>query len=380
MVPAAPAPGGLPMSRWKFAGALLIGAALAAASAVTPAAEPERLPPHGVGGKAGPKVGPKAGPVNKKTDIAVDGDKVTINGTKLTLPIEKTDLIAALGRPDRTDVPSTPSNTILTWDDLGVYAYFPPNSTSTNALAFTFGAGPSPFWPKKNYGGKLSLEGVALNALSTVEELNDEPRKGGQFVKNMYLDGTWDAYCADRSVRYFARMGTAGGERLVKLEVVQVGKPVPKKLTVAIDGGTIAVNGGKPLALMFDSKELVAALGKPDREADLANVIMTWDNHGLFAYVKPKTNRVHAIAIALDRDTNLSFWPKKDFSGKVTVDGAEVKASSSIAAINKLKKGLPFEKNEFLTDSWSFKDTKGSVYLRKGEDGFVALEVGVLPD
>ncbi len=153
-----------------------------------------------------------------------------------------------------------------------------------------------------------------------------------------------------------------------------------KKLTIAIDRGTLEINGGKALTLMFDQKELIASLGKPDREAKLTNTLLTWDNLGVFAYVKPGTPKVHAVAIALDRDATLDFWPKKTFAGTATVDGAPVTRDSTIEQINKMKKGLPFEKNEFLAGSWSFKDAKGSVYLRKGPDGFVAIEIGVLPE
>ena len=153
-----------------------------------------------------------------------------------------------------------------------------------------------------------------------------------------------------------------------------------QKLTIAFDRGTVSINGGKALTLMFDQKELIAALGRPDREAKLTNTLLTWDDLGIFAYVKPETPKVHAVAIALDRDPSLEFWPKKTFAGTATVDGAAVTRASTVEQINKVKKGLPFEKNEFLNDSWSFKDVKGSVYLRKGPDGFVALEIGVLPD
>ena len=164
------------------------------------------------------------------------------------------------------------------------------------------------------------------------------------------------------------------------IEKRPVESKVGKKLIVAFDRGTVSINGGKALTLMFDQKELIAALGQPDREAKLSNTLLTWDSLGIFAYVKPDSPKVHAVSIALDRDASLDFWPKKDFAGTATVDGAVVTRASTIEQINKVKKGLPFEKNEFLTDSWSFKDVKGSVYLRKGPDGFVALEIGVLPE
>ena len=160
------------------------------------------------------------------------------------------------------------------------------------------------------------------------------------------------------------------------------GKAAGKKVEVEIAGGTLVVNG-KKLTLMFDQKELIELLGKPDREAKLQNTLLTWDDLGLFAYVKPGTPSVHAVAVALGRDEKIMFWPKKSFTGKLTVDGAELKADTKIAALNKAKKAPEFEKNEFLDDTWSYKTAKGSVYLRRGpkaDDGFISIEVGVLPD
>ena len=149
---------------------------------------------------------------------------------------------------------------------------------------------------------------------------------------------------------------------------VESGPVVGQKPVIAVSGDTITING-KGLALPFERTELVAALGKPDREVKLANILLTWDGQGVFAYIKPGSTQVNAVSIALGRDTP-SFWPKMDFSGTLTVDGAPVTANSMVAAINKAKKGKLFEKDKFADpEAWTIEGKTTSVTLSKGSSG-----------
>ncbi|HEX8911531.1 MAG TPA: hypothetical protein VF796_04155, partial [Humisphaera sp.] len=96
-------------------------------------------------------------------------------------------------------------------------------------------------------------------------------------------------------------------------------KPVAKDLKVVVDGEKLTVNG-KTLTLPADPVDVIAVLGPPDREANLANRIVTWDGLGLLAYVtKKEPAKVRQLTVALGRD-DLPFWPKADFSGTLTVD------------------------------------------------------------
>ena len=153
-----------------------------------------------------------------------------------------------------------------------------------------------------------------------------------------------------------------------------------KKLTIDLDGDAVIL-GGKKFTLPLEEKELTALWGKPDRTAELANRILTWDELGIYAYVRPKESKVHALAVAYSKH-DLSFWPKKNFAGKLTIDGADVTAKSTIQAIDKAKKGAAFEKS-LLPDTWKVMNKKTSIYVRHRPDpteGLIDVEVGVDPD
>ncbi len=175
------------------------------------------------------------------------------------------------------------------------------------------------------------------------------------------------AQAADHPPKH-GTLGQAPTTPKKKLPEPDPGPPDPlpvagKKPVVAITGESIAING-KLLKLPCEKKELVAALGDPDREASLANVLLTWDDFGMFAYVKPGTTRVLAISVAFNRDTP-SFWPKKNFPGTLTVDGATVTTDSDPVQLNKSKKGKPFEKSAFDPDSMTIEGSKATLFLRK---------------
>lgn len=157
--------------------------------------------------------------------------------------------------------------------------------------------------------------------------------------------------------------------------------PKTGKLEIAFAGPVMTVNG-KKMTLPTDEKQLVAALGKPDRRADLANLILTWDDLGIFAYLRPDSTTCHAFAICLGKDSKeqLDFWPKRSFAGKLTVDGAELRNDSKIEDVNKAKTGKPFEADNVLTNVWSIDQKEGTLYLRRSstaKEGFIKLELGI---
>jgi hypothetical protein len=98
------------------------------------------------------------------------------------------------------------------------------------------------------------------------------------------------------------------------------------------------VINGRSIAVPCERADIEAALGKPDREADMANLILTWDNLGVVAYVRKDVGKVRQITVALDKDTP-KFWPAKPFAGTLTLDGAPVTATTTTDQINAAKTG-----------------------------------------
>lgn len=113
----------------------------------------------------------------------------------------------------------------------------------------------------------------------------------------------------------------------------QAGPPAPSKLQVQVHEQAFIINGER-FELPFDRKRLLKVLGPPTRELDLGNRLLTWDDHGVFAFQQSNGTLIHAFAVALDRDTP-DFWPKRSFSGTFTVDGtgspAEPRSRTSTA-------------------------------------------------
>jgi hypothetical protein len=153
-----------------------------------------------------------------------------------------------------------------------------------------------------------------------------------------------------------------------------------KKPVISIDGDFVTISG-KKFSMPIEEKEVIALWGKPDRTADLANRILTWDDLGIYLYIRPKDTAIHALAVAYSK-YDLSFWPKKNYTGKLTLDGAEVTAKSTVPALEKAKKGNPFEKS-LLPDTWKVVNKKTSVYVRHRpdpDDGLIDVEIGIDPD
>jgi hypothetical protein len=154
--------------------------------------------------------------------------------------------------------------------------------------------------------------------------------------------------------------------------------PKAKKLEIAFTGAVMTIDG-KRFTLPAEEKALVTVLGQPDRRAELANTILTWDDLGVFAYIRSKTTTCHAFAITLGKDTP-DFWPKKPFPGRLTVDGAELRSDSALDDVNDVKKGKPFKPDDVLTDVWTIDHKEGSLYLRRAptaKTGFIKLELGI---
>jgi hypothetical protein len=137
----------------------------------------------------------------------------------------------------------------------------------------------------------------------------------------------------------------------------------PGKLQVEFTKGAVVLNGTK-LTIPFQRKDLVKLLGNPDREAKLANTILTWDELGIHAYQTLNKEEINALQVTFDRQ-RLNFTPKKLFSGSLKVEGAPVTAESTVEAINRAIKPAAFQKA--FGDSWQLQYDQSTLYLQKAD-------------
>lgn len=140
---------------------------------------------------------------------------------------------------------------------------------------------------------------------------------------------------------------------------------VAEDVHIAVVHEQVIINGAR-FSMPMQRKALIRVLGEPDREVKLANVLLTWDDLGLIAYQTPETSKITAFSIALDRQS-MEFWPKKLFRGSLRVDAANITARSTIDEINRAKEGSLFERDNVLTDNFTFRHKRTSYYLEEAD-------------
>jgi hypothetical protein len=124
----------------------------------------------------------------KKVVVAVEDEAVVLNGTRLTLPFDRDELIKVLGKPSREADLS--ANKLLTWDDLGIVAYQQSNGKTIHGLSVALDKRSFSFWPKTLFDGTLTVDGAPLTATSDMETVNGA-KKGKKFERNKVLPDTW---------------------------------------------------------------------------------------------------------------------------------------------------------------------------------------------
>jgi hypothetical protein len=60
-------------------------------------------------------------------------------------------------------------------------------------------------------------------------------------------------------------------------------------------------------------------IGQPSQTASGVNLIHTWDETGIVAYVPAGSEQVKELTLIFSNEENWRFWPKKFFSGVVVI-------------------------------------------------------------
>lgn len=111
----------------------------------------------------------KAAPVAVPAgDAVMTAEGLTIDGKLLPVPCTEQQLVEFFGKPSRT---TDLHNRIETWDDKGVLAYFSKGSDKANEIHLVLLAQTYEFWPKKLFGHKVWVSGVALDGKCSRVEL-----------------------------------------------------------------------------------------------------------------------------------------------------------------------------------------------------------------
>jgi hypothetical protein len=138
-----------------------------------------------------------------------------------------------------------------------------------------------------------------------------------------------------------------------------------------VEGATVRYNG-KVLAWDEGIDRWQQVLGPRSRLVEEG--ISVWDELGVFVYhQQPGNTRPTSFEVLLGRTlhTNLTdslpeHWPRRTFTGRLVVDGAVVHKGSTVAQLNREKKGPDFSRG-YLDGIYSY-------YL--GEDYYLRLDYG----
>jgi hypothetical protein len=165
---------------------------------------------------------------------------------------------------------------------------------------------------------------------------------------------------------------------------------------VTITEGVLFLDGTK-VQLPATPQEFVKLLGKPTREwkntnADLiwhengikkqilGNTILIWDDLGITVYVNRNIKKSSTINFSLQQES-FAFSPKKTFTGKIIVDGAEITRASTVDQINVATMGKQFRLVfDFIPDQWSAAYATGTIHVRTVAPpgkGVKSLQLGI---
>ena len=130
-----------------------------------------------------------------------------------------TTLFDILGQPDRT---TGLANTISTWDDLGVTAYFDNTKGELGTLGIIWSPGQYELSPKRGYPGTLVLNGIEVTSETTIAQVNDAA-KGQKFAK-VFNDVQWQK-CEYKSTTDHVDLTAPSGGGGLALKALSISPP-----------------------------------------------------------------------------------------------------------------------------------------------------------
>ena len=135
--------------------------------------------------------------------------------------------------------------------------------------------------------------------------------------------------------------------------------------------GTSIQYKGHPLPMPGALSDWERVLGTHSRKIEVSSDAYAWDDLGIFVGTRRGTSTLEMFAVVLRQmggdgsgRESPAYWPRSTFMGRLCVDGSEISATSSIAQVNRYKKGEPFREGPFEHDyDYTLRDKSVKVFV-----------------
>ena len=153
-----------------------------------------------------------------------------------------------------------------------------------------------------------------------------------------------------KSFGLYYQSGESSGS--VSQEIVPDGN-----IDFAIKGRILYVNGNKTTS-PWELQEVIRAIGRYDRVANLENNIYTYDSKGVLLYEAPDSGKISEINVSFIVD-KYDFSAKAGFTGAFSVDNFRYNGNSTIDEVKKNLAAYKIEKG--IGDS--YRVSMGGIYI-----------------
>lgn len=177
----------------------------------------------------------------------------------------------------------------------------------------------------------------------------------------------------DRKKRNLLKLGIVAASVIL---ILTLGLILYQKFTrphIAMNNGVLTVNGNVT-KFPLNVKIFESIFGKPSRKLTLTNTIYVWDDIGVFCYGRGASSEITQLSVALndyESEFPFEFWPRKSFSGSLSIDGAEINGESKIPLINEKKYGEPFRLAPNSQKEWKLEYEDAEISVDANESQYV---------
>jgi hypothetical protein len=170
----------------------------------------------------------------RKYRISIDRAVITVNGKTLALPTTMAELEKVFGKPSRV-VSKGSTESIPVWDNIGIYCYEFKSANRGRVPDLVIALDRSDinldFYPKRYFGGLLSVDKIAITKDSTVVSVNNR-REEEKFIDLSHYGVYW-------SVKYGGKTVGLSTNKQQRIYAVDIGSDGSPGGTIISDKGTL---------------------------------------------------------------------------------------------------------------------------------------------